>query len=183
VVLLARPYHNDPGIHHDIPAQIQKLGYPVFTIDSLPTDADILDRLFGEEIRRGEMADPLDIHDAWKHSFSETTSRKVWGAKYVARHPNLVGIDISSFKCGLDSPIYHVSEGALEAADTPYFTFHDLDENRPVGSIKLRVETIGYFLRRHHEEMCRRRDLSEEVERRVAVYKERLQRELLATGR
>jgi predicted nucleotide-binding protein (sugar kinase/HSP70/actin superfamily) len=182
VVLLARPYHNDPGIHHEIPSQIRQLGYPVFTIDSLPTDADILDRLFGEEIRRGEMADPLDIHDAWKHSFSETTSRKVWGAKYVARHPNLVGIDISSFKCGLDSPIYHVTEGALETADTPYFTFHDLDENRPVGSIKLRVETIGYFLRRHQEDMWRRRELAEEVERRVAVYRERLQRELLTTG-
>jgi len=182
VVLLARPYHNDPGIHHDIPAEIQKLGYPVFAIDSLPMDADIMDRLFGEEIRRGEMANPLDIHDAWKHSFSETTSRKVWGAKYAARHPNLVGIDISSFKCGLDSPIYHVTEGALDAADTPYFTFHDLDENRPVGSIKLRVETVGYFLRRHHEEMCRRRELAEEVEQRVAAYREQLQRELLPTG-
>jgi activator of 2-hydroxyglutaryl-CoA dehydratase/predicted nucleotide-binding protein (sugar kinase/HSP70/actin superfamily) len=183
VVLLARPYHNDPGIHHEIPSQIRQLGYPVFTIDSLPTDADILDRLFGEEIRRGEMADPLDIHDAWKHSFSETTSRKVWGAKYVARHPNLVGIDISSFKCGLDSPIYHVTEGALETADTPYFTFHDLDENRPVGSIKLRVETIGYFLRRHQEDMWRRKGLADEVERQVAAYREQLQRELLATGR
>ncbi|MCJ7511308.1 MAG: acyl-CoA dehydratase activase-related protein [Dehalococcoidia bacterium] len=181
VVLLGRPYHNDPGVHHDIPAQIQKLGYPVFTIDSLPTDFDILDRLFGEEIRRGEIADPLDSHDAWKHSFSENTSRKVWAAKYVARHPSLVGIDISSFKCGLDSPIYHVVEGALEASDTPYFTFHDLDENRPAGSIKLRVETIAYFLRRHHEEVCRRRELAEEVERRVVAYREQLQRELVPT--
>ncbi len=177
VVLLGRPYHNDPGVHHDIPAEIQKLGYPVFTIDSLPADADILDRLFGEEIERGEMADPFDIHDAWKHSFSENTSRKVWAAKYVARHPNLVGIDVSSFKCGLDSPIYHVVEGALDATGTPYCTFHDLDENRPAGSIKLRVETIAYFLRRHHEEMCRRRELAEEVERRVALYREQLQRQ------
>jgi activator of 2-hydroxyglutaryl-CoA dehydratase/predicted nucleotide-binding protein (sugar kinase/HSP70/actin superfamily) len=180
VVLLGRPYHNDPGIHHEIPMEIQKLGYPVFTIDSLPTDADILDRLFGEEIRRGDFADPFDINDAWKHSFSENTSRKVWAAKYVARHPNLVGIDVSSFKCGLDSPIYHVVEGALEASGTPYCTFHDLDENRPVGSIKLRIETIAYFLRRYHEEICRRRELSEEVERRVAAYKEQLQRELAA---
>ena len=181
VVLLGRPYHNDPGIHHEIPMEIQKLGYPVFTVDSLPTDADILDRLFGEEIRRGDIADPFDIQDVWKHSFSENTSRKVWGAKYVARHPNLVGIDVSSFKCGLDSPIYHVVEGALEATGTPYCTFHDLDENRPAGSIKLRVETIAYFLRRYHEEMCRRRGLEEEVEQRVAVYREELQRELTAT--
>ena len=178
VVLLGRPYHNDPGVHHEIPMEIQKLGYPVFTIDSLPTDADILDRLFGEEIRRGDIADPFDIGDAWKHSFSENTSRKVWGAKYVARHPNLVGIDVSSFKCGLDSPIYHVVEGALEATGTPYCTFHDLDENRPAGSIKLRVETIAYFLRRYHEEMCRRRELAADVEQRVAAYREQLQREL-----
>ena len=181
VVLLGRPYHNDPGIHHEIPMAIQKLGYPIFTVDSLPTDPDILDRLFGEEIRRGDIADPFDIHDAWKHSFSENTSRKVWGAKYVARHPNLVGIDVSSFKCGLDSPIYHVVEGALEATGTPYCTFHDLDENRPAGSIKLRVETIAYFLRRYHEEICRRRELVEEVERRVAAYREELQREPAAT--
>ncbi len=111
VVLLGRPYHNDPGVHHDIPELIQRLGYPVFTIDSLPMDADILDRLFGEEVRRGEIADPRDIHDVWKHSFSENTSRKVWAAKFVARHPNLVGIDVSSFKCGLDAPIYHVDRG------------------------------------------------------------------------
>ncbi len=176
VVLLGRPYHNDPGIHHDIPAEIQRLGYPVFTIDSLPTDPHILERLFGEEIRCGEMADPFDIHDAWKHSFSENTSRKVWAAKYIARHANLVGIDVSSFKCGLDSPIYHVVEGALEATGTPYSTFHDLDENRPSGSIKLRVETIAYFLRRHHEEMQRRRALSEQVEQAVAAYRERLER-------
>jgi predicted nucleotide-binding protein (sugar kinase/HSP70/actin superfamily) len=181
VVLLGRPYHNDPGIHHEIPMEIQKLGYPIFTVDSLPTDADILDRLFGEEIRRGDIADPFDISDAWKHSFSENTSRKVWGAKYVARHPNLVGIDVSSFKCGLDSPIYHVVEGALEATGTPYCTFHDLDENRPAGSIKLRVETIAYFLRRYHEEMCRRRALSEEADRRVAAYREQLQREMAAS--
>jgi len=29
-----------------------------------------------------------------------------------------------------------------------------------VGSIKLRVETIGYFLRRHYEEKCRRREVA-----------------------
>ncbi|MDI6858693.1 MAG: BadF/BadG/BcrA/BcrD ATPase family protein [Dehalococcoidia bacterium] len=174
VVLLGRPYHNDPGIHHGIPEMIQRLGYPVFSIDSLPVDDDIIERLFGEELRRGDIPDATDIHDVWKHTFSENTSRKVWAAKYVARHPNLVGIDVSSFKCGLDAPIYNVIEGILEAANTPYFTFHDLDENRPVGSIKLRVETIDYFLRRRQEDMRRRRELSEEVERRVEEYRRQL---------
>jgi hypothetical protein len=43
------------------------------------------------------------------------------------------------------------------------------------------VETIAYFLRRYHEEMCRRRELSDEVDRRVAAYREQLQRELAAS--
>ncbi|HYE66037.1 MAG TPA: BadF/BadG/BcrA/BcrD ATPase family protein, partial [Pyrinomonadaceae bacterium] len=53
VVLLARPYHNDPGMNHEILEEFQKIGYPVFTIDSLPIDEDILERLFGEEVRAG----------------------------------------------------------------------------------------------------------------------------------
>ena len=34
VVLLGRPYHNDPGLNHEILTEIQKRGYPVFTMDS-----------------------------------------------------------------------------------------------------------------------------------------------------
>ena len=32
IVLLARPYHNDPGLNHDILEEFQKLGYPVLTL-------------------------------------------------------------------------------------------------------------------------------------------------------
>ena len=38
IVLLARPYHNDPGLNHDILEEFQKLGYPVLTLGSLPID-------------------------------------------------------------------------------------------------------------------------------------------------
>ena len=34
VVLLGRPYHNDPGVNHEIMEEFQKIGYPVFTEDS-----------------------------------------------------------------------------------------------------------------------------------------------------
>ena len=37
VVLLGRPYHNDPGVNHEILEEFQKLGYPVFTA-GLPAD-------------------------------------------------------------------------------------------------------------------------------------------------
>ncbi|MGO9346426.1 MAG: hypothetical protein ACLPZJ_08580, partial [Terriglobales bacterium] len=53
----------------------------------------------------------------------------------------------SSFKCGHDAPVYSVVERIIEQSGTPYFCFRDLDENKPVASIKLRVETIDYFLK------------------------------------
>lgn len=153
IVVLGRPYHNDPGINHDILVEFQKLGYPIFTQDSLPLDADILERLFGDEVRAGDIASSMDIHDVWKNAYSENTNRKVWAAKYTARHPNLVALELSNFKCGHDAPIYTTIEEIIECSGTPYFNFKDLDENKPSGSIKIRVETISYFLTRYREEM------------------------------
>ena len=91
------------------------------------------------------ISSPVDISDAWKNSYSCSTNHKVWAAKFTARHPNLVALEISSFKCGHDAPIYGVIEGIIEQSGTPYFCFKDLDENKPSGSIKIRVETIDYF--------------------------------------
>ena len=155
VVLLGRPYHNDPGVNHEILEEFQKLGYPVFAQDCLPIDDDIIWRLFGDEVEAGEIPHPMSIDDVWKNSYSENTSRKVWAAKYVARHPNLVALELSSFKCGHDAPIYTVVEEIVEHSGTPYFCFKDIDENKPTGSIRIRVETIGYFLKRYREDMVR----------------------------
>jgi predicted CoA-substrate-specific enzyme activase len=167
IVLLSRPYHNDPGVSHEIPDEFQKLGIPVFTMDVLPRDPDILERLFGDEVRRGELQSPLSIEDTWKNAYSENTNRKVWAAKYVARHPNLVALELSSFKCGHDAPIYTVIEEIIESSGTPYFCFKDIDENKPTGSIRLRVETIAYFLRRHREELCHRKQQMAKIEARL----------------
>ncbi len=179
VVLLGRPYHNDPGINHEILDEFQKLGYPVFTQDSLPIDEDILDRLFGDEVRRGDIPHPMAITDVWKNSYSENTSRKIWAAKYVARHPNLVALELSSFKCGHDAPIYTVVEEIIERSGTPYFCFKDIDENKPSGSIKIRVETIGYFLKRYREDLIANKGKQKSIEERLADYERRLRAQLL----
>jgi len=153
VVVLGRPYHNDPGINHGILDEIQQQGYPVFWQDTLPRDADILERLFGDELRAGDIASPLAIDDVWKNSFSENSSRKLWAAKYTARHPNLVALELSNFKCGHDAPVYNVIEEIIERSGTPYFAFKDIDENQPAGSIKIRIETITYALGRYREQL------------------------------
>ena len=176
VVMLGRPYHNDPGLNHEIMAEIQKRGYPIFSVDSLPQDEDVLERLFGEEVRAGIITHPMDITDVWKNNYSENSSKKVWGAKYVARHPNLVAIDLSSFKCGHDAPIYNTVENIIEASGTPYFTFHDIDESKPTGSIKIRVETIDYFLARYQEHLERKVHSEGELQQMVDAYRAHLER-------
>jgi predicted nucleotide-binding protein (sugar kinase/HSP70/actin superfamily) len=80
-----------------------------------------------------------------------------------------VALEISSFKCGHDAPIYGVIEGIIEQSGTPYFCFKDLDENKPSGSIRIRVETIDYFLRRYREEVIRKRKAAEDIEARLAA--------------
>jgi predicted nucleotide-binding protein (sugar kinase/HSP70/actin superfamily) len=177
IVMLGRPYHHDPGLNHEILDEFQKLGYPIFSQNTLPIDEDMLERLFGDEVRAGVISSPLDITDAWKNSYSCSTNHKVWAAKFAARHPNLVALEISSFKCGHDAPIYGVVEGIVEQSGTPYFCFKDLDENKPSGSIKIRVETIDYFLRRYREEVIRKRTAEQEISAQLAALEADLMRE------
>jgi predicted CoA-substrate-specific enzyme activase len=174
IVMLGRVYHHDPGLNHEIMEEFQKLGYPVFSQSTLPLDEDLLDRLFGEEVRAGLITHPLDISDVWKNRYSTSTNHKVWAAKFTARHPNLVALEVSSFKCGHDAPIYGVIEGIIERSGTPYFSFKDLDENKPSGSIRIRVETIDYFLRRYREDIVKRRNTERDIEAQLAIFERSL---------
>ncbi|MGB9233589.1 MAG: BadF/BadG/BcrA/BcrD ATPase family protein [Terriglobales bacterium] len=177
IVMLGRPYHHDPGLNHEILDEFQKLGYPIFSQNTLPLDDDMLERLFGEEVSAGVITSPLDITDAWKNSYSCSTNHKVWAAKFTARHPNLVALEMSSFKCGHDAPIYGVIEGIIEQSGTPYFCFKDLDENKPSGSIRIRVETIDHFLRRYREEVIRKRKAAQDIEAQLAALEAELRDE------
>src|SRR5246127_3080116 len=174
IVMLGRVYHHDPGLNHEIMEEFQKLGYPVFSQSTLPLDEDLLERLFGDEVRAGMIKHPLDISDVWKNRYSTSTNHKVWAAKFTARHPNLVALEVSSFKCGHDAPIYGVIEGIIEQSGTPYFSFKDLDENKPSGSIRIRVETIDYFLRRYRDEIIERKKRELDIEAQLAALEQSL---------
>ncbi len=183
IVMLGRVYHHDPGLNHEIMEEFQKLGYPVFSQSLLPTDEDLMDRLFGEEVRSGAITDPLDIRDVWKNAYSGSTNVKIWAAKFTARHPNLVALEISNFKCGHDAPIYSVVEDIIENSGTPYFSFKDLDENKPTGSIKIRVETIDYFLKRYQENLSKKAEAATELDRQLAEYERSLRLQLTRKSR
>ncbi|MFZ0860275.1 MAG: BadF/BadG/BcrA/BcrD ATPase family protein [Candidatus Sulfotelmatobacter sp.] len=170
IVMLARPYHHDPGLNHGILEELQKRGYPVFSQNTLPLDEDLLERLFGDEVRAGIISHPLDISDVWKTATAASSNMKVWAAKFTARHPNLVALEISSFKCGHDAPVYTLVERIIEQSGTPYFCFKDLDENKPAASIKIRVETIDYFLKRHRDDLLHRKQAESEIKTRLGQY-------------
>jgi hypothetical protein len=70
-----------------------------------------------------------------------------------------------------------VIEGIIEESGTPYFCFKDLDENKPTGSIRIRVETIDYFLRRYREEVIRKRKAVDDIEAQLAALESQLRRE------
>ena len=178
IVMLGRVYHHDPGLNHEILEEFQKLGYPIFSQSTLPLDEDILERLFAEDVQSGLIKHPLEIQDVWKNSYSCSTNHKVWAAKFTARHTNLVALEMSSFKCGHDAPIYGVIEGIIEKSGTPYFCFKDLDENKPSGSIRIRVETIDYFLRRYREDVIKKGAAARDVEAKLAEYERKLRQEM-----
>jgi predicted nucleotide-binding protein (sugar kinase/HSP70/actin superfamily) len=51
LLVLARPYHMDPGIGHEIEVDLQAYGYPVLWAQYFPTDPDLMEWAFGEDIR------------------------------------------------------------------------------------------------------------------------------------
>lgn len=141
VLLLARPYHNDIGINHMVTKELQQLGYSTITIAGIPKDRDWLNKHFTDK------ENPLDINDVWPENYSTNSAQKVWAATFAARCSNVAVLDLSSFKCGHDAPIYGIIDNILKGTGTPYCALHDIDANRPQGSIKIRMKTFAHTLR------------------------------------
>lgn len=167
ILVLSRPYHADPGLNHSIPDEFQVLGYPILSIRSIPKDPVWLKRFFPD-------ADPMSINDVWPENFSANSSQKVWAARFAARHPNIAILDLSSFKCGHDAPIYGLIDSIVKTARTPYSALHDIDANKPTGSIMIRVKTYAYRLKRVEEELADQTERRVELARRIAEYRAQL---------
>ena len=176
--MLGRVYHHDPGLNHEIMEEFQKLGYPVFSQSLLPMDEDMLDRLFGEEVRSGRDHACAGYSRRVEECVLRQHQSEDLGSEVYRAAPNLVALEISNFKCGHDAPIYSVIEDIIEKSGTPYFSFKDLDENKPTGSIKIRVETIDYFLKRYREDLLKKADAAKTLEAQLAEYERSLRMQL-----
>ena len=81
------------------------LGYPILSMRSFP-GCGVARPLLREDLKAGRIETPLEVHDVWPENYSANSVQKVWAAKFAARHPNVVVLDLSSFKCGHDAPTY-----------------------------------------------------------------------------
>jgi len=170
ILVLNRPYHADPGLNHGIPEEFQVLGYPILSIRSIPKDRPYLERYFKEDLDKGVMKSPLELNHIWPENYSANSAQKVWGANFAAHHPNVAVLDLSSFKCGHDAPTYGLVDAIIQTSKTPAAALHDLDANKPGGSIKIRVKTYAHSLRLQHERLedvaGRRRQLTLAVDKK-----------------
>jgi predicted CoA-substrate-specific enzyme activase len=148
IVAIGHPYHHDPGLNHGLLEEFQKRGFPILCIEALPVSEAFLAPL-GLDGNGGGGA--FDINDVWVRNFNRNTNHKIWASKVVARHPNLAAVDLSSFKCGHDAPTYSYVDNIMDASGAPHFTFHDIDQNKPHASMKIRIKTFEYFLRLEEE--------------------------------
>ncbi len=153
ILVIGRPYHADPGLNHGIPEEFQVLGYPILSIRSIPKDREYLDRYYRDDLDQGVIKTPLELGHIWPENFSANSSQKVWAANFAAHHPNVCVLDLSSFKCGHDAPTYAINDAILQTSQTPSAALHDLDANKPGGSIKIRVKTYAHSLRLREEQL------------------------------
>jgi activator of 2-hydroxyglutaryl-CoA dehydratase/predicted nucleotide-binding protein (sugar kinase/HSP70/actin superfamily) len=153
ILVIGRPYHSDPGLNHGIPEEFQVLGYPILSIRSIPKTREYLDRFYKEELEKGTIKSPLELNHVWPENYSANSAQKVWAASFAAHHPNVVVLDLSSFKCGHDAPTYGLIDSIIDASKTPYAALHDIDANKPGGSIKIRVKTYAHSLKLHEERL------------------------------
>lgn len=132
-VVLSRPYHADPGVSHGVSMELAARGIPVLGLLSLPRADD-------------RFADLSDLAPALTNSGS---AEKLMAARIIAADPTLVAVDLSSFRCGQDAAILGTLTDLLDAAGKPWLAIHDLDEQRPAATIRMRVETFVAAVRRY----------------------------------
>src|SRR5688572_12026839 len=150
LLVIARPYHMDPGIGHEIEVDLQAYGYPILWTQYFPTDPDLLEWAFADDLKSGVIKSVFDIKDVWPSSYSSNTNEILWGAKVAARIPWIACVvRLSSYECGMDQPTYTPVQQIVERSGTLFFSFQDLDSTKPAGSVKIRVETITHYLERY----------------------------------
>ncbi len=133
-MILARPYHGDPGVEHGISTELAARGIPVLTIATLPADDAAL----------------LDLSELLPEVTNSGCAEQTWAARVIRADPALCPVHLSSFRCGQDASIAGTLATLLDELDRPSLSMQDLDEDRPGLSFGVRLETFAHAVR-HYE--------------------------------
>ena len=135
ILLVGRPYHVDPEIHHGIPDMIAGYGMAVLTEDSVP-----------ENFRPVR---PLRVNDQWVYH-----SRMYTAAQFAAGRDDLEVIQLNSFGCGLDAVTADQISDILDQSGKMY-TVLKIDEVNNLGAARIRVRSLLSAIRTREEQGCR----------------------------
>ena len=179
VLLLGRPYHLDPGLNHGVLEEFQALGYPILSIRSIPKDPEWLDAVLRGRSRARLHRDAARRQDVWPENYSANSVQKVWAAKFAARHPNVVVLDLSSFKCGHDAPTYGLIDNII-----------DVERHAVLGAARHRRQQAGRLDQdprqdlRAHAEAATRSELEDRAAKRDELQRrvDEKRRELLRSS-
>jgi len=69
-------------------------------------------------------------------------------------------IRLTSYECGMDQPTFTPVQQIIERSGTLFFSFQELDSTKPAGSVKIRVETIAYYLQRHSQRIIEQKKVA-----------------------
>ena len=142
MLLLGRPYHLDPGLNHGVLEEFQALGYPVLSIRSIPKDPKWLARFFKDDLERGFVQSPLDVSgrvagELLGQQRAEGVGGQVRGAPSERRGARSVELQVRPRRADL-----RLIDSIISSSGTPYSALHDIDANKPGGSIKIRVQDL-----------------------------------------
>ncbi|MBR2215680.1 MAG: 2-hydroxyacyl-CoA dehydratase [Selenomonadaceae bacterium] len=131
IMLVGRPYHIDPEINHGIPEMIASYGLPIISEDAV----------YHLPVKNY----PLQVVNQWSYH-----ARLYHAAEFVAAHPNITLIQLSSFGCGLDAITTGQVKEILESRRRIY-TMIKLDEVSNLGAARIRLRSLLAALKRRQE--------------------------------
>jgi len=124
VILGARPYQNEPLIHHDLPRMFTRLGIPVLTADSVR-------RILREDLGSLRLDAVNNYH-----------SRLLGAALLAARSPHLEYVQMVSFGCGHDAYLTDEITRVMNAISGKIPLILKLDESDTPGPLRIRVRSF-----------------------------------------
>jgi predicted CoA-substrate-specific enzyme activase len=133
VMLLTRPYHIDPQIHHKAPDILTDFGVDVLTEDSIP------------------LADDLKLDNKHVVSLWQYPNRCMYAARWAAQQPDVEVVQLNSFGCGPDAIAVDEARRTLNEWQKGH-TVIRVDEIESTGSMRLRLRSMVESMRRQRVE-------------------------------